>query len=97
MTDTSPFTSAVELYRSVGWGGTLPLPHRAKKPVPAGFTGYRGTMPTEAQVAAWRTEDSSGNIVANGVANCDITTATCSLLVSDSTHLIRPIGIVIAP
>lgn len=42
-------------------------------------------------------EDSSGNIVDNGIASCDITTATCSLLVSDSTHLIRPIGIVIAP
>jgi len=42
-------------------------------------------------------EDSSGSIISNGVANCDITTATCRLLVSDSTHLIRPIGIVIAP
>jgi glucose/arabinose dehydrogenase len=42
-------------------------------------------------------EDSTGGIIANGVANCDITTATCRLLRSDSTHLFRPIGIVIAP
>lgn len=41
-------------------------------------------------------EDSTG-IVANGVASCDITTSTCHLLLSDSTHLNRPIGIAIAP
>lgn len=42
-------------------------------------------------------EVSGGVTVANGVAGCDISAATCALLLRDDTQLARPIGITAAP
>ncbi|NPC97885.1 bifunctional DNA primase/polymerase [Nocardioides sp. zg-DK7169] len=55
----SPYDAADD-YRAAGWLGTVILPRRKKSPPPTGFTGYDGTDPDDAQVAAWRRR--GGNI-----------------------------------
>ena len=41
--------------------------------------------------------DGANGVEANGVAACAVATGSCTLLVSDSTHLSRPIGIAFVP
>lgn len=56
---TGPYAAAAHLYWAAGWRGLLPLPPRAKKPVPAGYTGHAGVFPSYADVYAW-TEGTEG-------------------------------------
>jgi hypothetical protein len=49
--------AAASAYRAKGWSGTLPLPPGQKAHPPAGFTGYDGQWPTDAQVSAWMAAD----------------------------------------
>lgn len=49
-------------YRSRLWTGVLPLPPRAKSPVPKGFTGLDGATPDDAQIDAWCRRWANGNI-----------------------------------
>jgi hypothetical protein len=58
-TTPGPYAQAAGLYWAAGWRGVLPLPARAKKPVPAGYTGATGADPSYPDVHAW-TEGSEG-------------------------------------
>lgn len=55
MTDaaTDPYASAHDAYWAAGWRSVLPLPYRAKKSPPEGYTGYQAIVPSFADVAAW--------------------------------------------
>lgn len=57
----APFDTA-ELYRRVGWSGTLALPTRKKAAPPDGFTGHDGRWPTDDDLSEWRREGSRTNI-----------------------------------
>lgn len=48
-----PYAEAAWTYRAAGWAGVLPLPAGAKKPAPAGYTGWAGVEPSGADVQAW--------------------------------------------
>jgi hypothetical protein len=50
----TPFATA-EVYRTLGWTGTLPLPPASKSPPPPGFTGHAGKWPGPDDLARWRT------------------------------------------
>ena len=47
------FAGPAATYRAAGWAGTLPLPARAKKSPPSGYTGHAGAWPTDDDVIAW--------------------------------------------
>ena len=49
----SIYATGAPLYRAAGWNGVLPLQERKKVPLLAGFTGYDGGWPTDAEVAEW--------------------------------------------
>lgn len=53
MTATDPYADAYNAYWSAGWRGVLPLPYRAKKQPPDGYTGRNYTEPSYADCAAW--------------------------------------------
>lgn len=57
-----PYATAAPLYWHAGWRGCLPLPPRAKKPVPEGYTGANGTWPSFADVHAWTEDRGNGNL-----------------------------------
>jgi hypothetical protein len=59
-TVTPYLTHAVALWNA-GWS-PLPLPPRAKKNPPDGYTGYAGVDPTREQVAHWLIEHPDANI-----------------------------------
>lgn len=68
MTDTDPTTAtagpygdAAMTYFHHGWA-PLPLPARAKKHPPTGWTGAAGAWPSGADVHAWTEEHPAGNI-----------------------------------
>ncbi|MFW0796558.1 bifunctional DNA primase/polymerase [Gordonia sp. CPCC 205515] len=49
-------------YWDAGWTGVLPLPPRLKKLPPAGYTGYRATEPSRADIQAWIEDRPDGNV-----------------------------------
>lgn len=58
---TGPYATAAFPYLRAGWS-PLPLPPRAKKPVPNGWTGRDGGWPSGADVHAWTEDHAAGNI-----------------------------------
>lgn len=48
-----PYAAVAWQYRRAGWDGVVPLPVRAKKPVPSGWTGGEGAWPSGGDVQAW--------------------------------------------
>lgn len=48
-----PYAAAAGLYWAAGWRGILPLPAKAKKSPPKGFTGDGGLYPSYADIHAW--------------------------------------------
>lgn len=58
----NPFRETAELYRQAGWLGTLPLPYRAKKSPPTGFTGHNAGYPSSEQVKTWMHDGTRHNI-----------------------------------
>lgn len=48
-----PFVRAARLWRDKGWVGTIPLPAKAKKPAPVGWTGRTAPFPDNEQVSEW--------------------------------------------
>ena len=62
MPDATPFGSAAERYVAAGWVGVLPLPAKAKKSPPTGYTGDTGAYPTPVDLDAWRANKAAGNI-----------------------------------
>lgn len=62
-THGGPYAQASARYWEHGWRGLLPLPPRAKKAPPTGWTGASGAWPSRADVAAWADgPDGDGNI-----------------------------------
>ncbi|MGV0770206.1 bifunctional DNA primase/polymerase [Mycobacterium syngnathidarum] len=51
--ERGPFGRSVARYRQNGWLGTLPLPERAKKSPPTGYTGRTAEYPSDDDVALW--------------------------------------------
>lgn len=60
--ETNPYAASYEEYWSKGWPGVLPLPHKAKAPVPAGYTGRDGRLPSFADMYAWAEDGEPHNI-----------------------------------
>ena len=58
----SIYAMGAPLYRAAGWSGVLPLRDRQKVPLLAGFTGYDGVWPTEAQVSEWMLKWPTSNL-----------------------------------
>lgn len=56
-----PYADHAHTYRACGWA-PLPLPPRAKKPVPNGYTGSAGAWPSGPDVQAWIEDHPGGNI-----------------------------------
>lgn len=59
--DTANPYAAFDDYWKAGWRGILPLPPRAKKTPPDGYTGYQGAYPSYPDCHAWA-EDGPRNI-----------------------------------
>ncbi len=49
----NPYGDTFETYWAAGWRGVLPLPYKAKKNPPAGFTGSTGIDPSYPDCATW--------------------------------------------
>lgn len=58
---TGPYSTAALRYHATGWA-PLPLPPRAKGPVPTGWTGRDGAWPSGADVWAWTEDHPNGNL-----------------------------------
>lgn len=50
---SGPYADAADAYWNAGWRGILPLPAKAKKNPPSGFTGQSGVYPSYADIHAW--------------------------------------------
>lgn len=61
-TPAGPYATAAHTYWRSGWRGILPLPARAKTPVPKGWTGRTGEWPSYPDIAAWTDDHAAGNI-----------------------------------
>lgn len=48
------FARGVDIYRAAGWKGTIPSWNRGDKRPLAGFTGYNGGYPDDAQIEEWK-------------------------------------------
>jgi bifunctional DNA primase/polymerase-like protein len=59
----SGYGAASEIYWQRGWRGILPIPARAKKYPPTGYTGHDGIDPSYADITAWG-EDRPGDNIA---------------------------------
>ena len=59
---SGPYATAAPTYWQAGWRGILPLPARAKTPVPKGWTGRDGAWPSYPDVMAWADDHPDGNI-----------------------------------
>lgn len=58
-----PYAAAADTYWNAGWRGIVPLPHRAKKNPPSGFTGSTGIDPSYADIHTWTEgREAAGNI-----------------------------------
>ncbi len=53
MTSTNPYADAYDAYWRAGWRGVLPLPYKAKKHPPTGYTGRNYAEPSYADCATW--------------------------------------------
>jgi hypothetical protein len=53
---TRPYADAYQIYRQIGWPGTLPVSARQKTPPPDGFTGWDGHDPSDADAYAFTEE-----------------------------------------
>lgn len=66
MTTNTPgqpvYAAALDAYWEAGWRGVLPLPPRAKKPVPRNTTGRDAQDPSYSDCYAWAEETPNGNI-----------------------------------
>jgi len=51
--EDTPYAAQAFAYLRKGWRGVLPLPNRAKSPVPAGYTGRAGAWPAPADIQTW--------------------------------------------
>ena len=70
MTETGPYGTAADLYWQAGWRGIVPLPPRAKKHPPRGFTGEAGIYPSYPDIHAWAEgPERLGNIALRMPAN----------------------------
>jgi hypothetical protein len=62
----TPYRDAAHTYRAAGWIGVLPVPLRAKKPVPTGWSGHGGGWPSGADIQTWvdsdKLDEGAGNI-----------------------------------
>ena len=76
MTETGPYATAADIYWRAGWRGILPLPARAKKNPPKGYTGDGGIYPSYPDLDAWATgPERLGNIALRmpaGVIGIDV-------------------------
>lgn len=59
---SNPYADTYDTYWRAGWRGVLPLPHKAKKNPPAGFTGSTGTDPSYPDVTTWAMDRAEQNI-----------------------------------
>jgi KaiC/GvpD/RAD55 family RecA-like ATPase len=60
---TGPYAAGATLYWAAGWRGIIPLPPKAKKLPPAGYTGAGGLYPSYPDVDTWATgPEGQGNI-----------------------------------
>jgi len=74
MTATDPYADAYAAYWDAGWRGVLPLPYRAKKTPPDGYTGRGYAEPSYADCVAWA-DDGPHNIALHlprGVVGIDV-------------------------
>jgi hypothetical protein len=55
------YPEAKDILRAKGWRGVLPLPARAKKYPPDGFTGKDGRWPNDTDFAVWHEQFANGN------------------------------------
>lgn len=72
--DPHPYADAAEEWRDAGWS-PVPLPPRAKKYPPPGFTGAEGREADAQQVAAWIAERPDSNLalrMPRGVCGLDV-------------------------
>lgn len=70
MTSIGPYATAADLYWQAGWRGIVPLPARAKKNPPKGYTGDGGTYPYYPEVWEWINGPAgAGNIALRMPAN----------------------------
>lgn len=70
MTAAGPYGTAADTYWRAGWRGILPLPVKAKKNPPSGFTGDGGIYPSYADIYTWTSgREASGNIALRMPAN----------------------------
>ena len=76
MTESRPYAHAADIYWRAGWRGPLPLPARAKKHPPKGYTGEGGRYPSYADIHAWaEAKEGAGNIALRmppGVLGIDV-------------------------
>ena len=57
----NPYADTADTYWNAGWRGVLPLPYKAKKNPPTGYTGSTGTDPAYPDIAVWM-DDGQRNI-----------------------------------
>ena len=57
-----PYGLAAAAYYASGWRGVLPLPPRAKHPVPVGYTGADGLTPSRADIETWVEDRPESNV-----------------------------------
>ena len=73
---TGPYAAAAGSYWDAGWRGIVPLPAKAKKNPPSGYTGSTGVDPSYADLDAWATgPEGRGNIalrMPRGVVGVDV-------------------------
>ena len=60
-----PYADQAMRYLRAGWA-PLPLPARAKKDPPRGWTGAQGLWPSGADVHAWAEDNPGGNSIQKG-------------------------------
>jgi hypothetical protein len=72
---SGPYASEAERLWDAGWRGVLPLPPRAKKSPPDGYTGWSGRDPSYPDLLTWVEDQGEGNIALHlppGVVGIDI-------------------------
>jgi bifunctional DNA primase/polymerase-like protein len=56
------YGTGAPIYLEAGWLSPLPVPHGRKTPVPSGFTGHKGEIPTLDRFQQWIRDRSSDNL-----------------------------------
>ena len=70
-----PYAHAAALYFDAGWLSVLPLPPKQKAPVPTGYTGWSGEVPSWADIQSWIETKPGGNValrMPNSVLGIDV-------------------------